>query len=903
MDLKEAIRIEITRCIADPIYFANYCYIQHPKRGKIPFALYPYQKTSLMDLMNNRWNIILKSRQLGISTLCALYSLWMALFQEDKNILIIATKTDVAKNMLTKVHEMYNNLPRWLKGKELPSEQNKLSIRFNNGSQIKAVSSAGDSGRSDALSLLIVDEAAFISNFKEKWASIQPTLSTGGQAIVLSTPNGVGNWFHQTWQDAENGKNSWNFIKLHWTVHPERDEKWRAEQNEILGPVLAAQECFDENTRIYTNRGLIPIKDINLNDKVLTHTGEFKKVKHIFYHNAEETYKISSRLNKTERYVTPNHPFLFNNTFTEIDKINDKSLLAYFPKKIKLNNKIKTINVEELLTTVMEIESDGENVYSVDKYKYSISNKIQANYDFGYILGLYLAEGNSARDMKEFTYCYSKEHNTWATELVTKLHNIFPNSRIVDKKRNNMDAGRVRIYNPLVFNLIDCFVKGTSRYKKLIDITYKYESVEFYKGIIDGFFLGDGCTENNNNISCNSTSENLIYDIQYLMMLVGYSNLSINVNETEELFIDSRGSSCKLPSHLRILGTSKIKTPIVSNILNEKISPCSTHDFLEDKKYYYTTINKLELIKERRLVYNIEVEDNHTYVTEHFVVHNCDCSFLSSGNSVVPLDILEHYKELLVKEPLEKRGIDGNYWVWKYPDYSHQYIVSCDVARGDGNDYSTVQVIDMDEFEQVAEYEGKMDTSTFGNMVTAIATEYNNAILAIENTGLGFAAVQSAIDMNYQNIYYSDRMNVIDEAAILRWNNSTNANKVPGFTTSAKTRPYVVSKVELYIREKLFKFYSNRLYSQLQVFLWINGKPQAQTGYNDDLVMALGIGLYLKDTAIRMNTDSSIAAKAMLNSMDSGARVTLPSTGINNNKNPYLIKTQYGNFDTSWLIK
>ena len=88
-----------------------------------------------------------------------------------------------------------------------------------------------------------VDEAAFIRDIDEIWLSAQSTLSTGGSAIVLSTPNGVGNWFHKMWVEGENGSNGFNCINLHWTVHPERNQAWRDEQTRILGIKGAAQEC------------------------------------------------------------------------------------------------------------------------------------------------------------------------------------------------------------------------------------------------------------------------------------------------------------------------------------------------------------------------------------------------------------------------------------------------------------------------------------------------------------------------------------------------------------------------------------------------------------------------------------------------------------------------------------
>ena len=136
--LKEIIRDEYKKCSIDPVHFMRkYCIIQHPTKGKMYFNLYPFQEDSLTRISQNRYSVILKSRQLGISTLTAGYSLWKMLFKSDFNVLVIATKQDVAKNLVTKVRVMHDNLPPWLKGRTL--EDNKLSLRFKNGSQIKAI--------------------------------------------------------------------------------------------------------------------------------------------------------------------------------------------------------------------------------------------------------------------------------------------------------------------------------------------------------------------------------------------------------------------------------------------------------------------------------------------------------------------------------------------------------------------------------------------------------------------------------------------------------------------------------------------------------------------------------------------------------------------------------------------
>tara|TARA_R110001583_G_scaffold16272_8_gene66674 strand:- start:11196 stop:12818 length:1623 start_codon:yes stop_codon:yes gene_type:complete len=217
---------EIIKCGKDPLYFFNsYAKIQHPVKGLIPFNTYQFQNTCVQDFIDHRFNIILKSRQLGMSTLCAAYAVWLALFQRDKNILIIATKLSVAQNFITKVKTMIKSLPKWLVLPEIITN-NKQLIEFSHGSSIKAIPTSDDAGRSEALSLLIVDEAAFVKNFDDLWMGLYPTISTGGRVIILSTPNGVGGQYFKLYTDAEAGVNEFNPIKIPWDSHPERDEEW-----------------------------------------------------------------------------------------------------------------------------------------------------------------------------------------------------------------------------------------------------------------------------------------------------------------------------------------------------------------------------------------------------------------------------------------------------------------------------------------------------------------------------------------------------------------------------------------------------------------------------------------------------------------------------------------------------
>ena len=521
-DIKKVIRQEYLKCAKDPVHFMRkYCYIQHPQRGRIQFNLFPFQEKVLKLFRDNPYSIVLKSRQLGMSTLSAGYSLWLMTFHKDKNILCIATKQETAKNMVTKVKFMYDNLPSWLVVRA--SENNKLNLRLTNGSQIKATSASSDAGRSEAVSLLLIDEAAFIDNIGEIWASAQQTLATGGGCIALSTPYGTGNWFHQTWTRAEAAENEFVPIKLPWYVHPERNEIWRKRQDELLGdPRMAAQEC--------------------------------------------------------------------------------------------------------------------------------------------------------------------------------------------------------------------------------------------------------------------------------------------------------------------------------------------------------------------------------------------DCDFSTSGDIVFYPEYIEYYEKTYLKDPLERRGADQNLWVWEAPDYTRDYMVIADVARGDGKDYSAFHVIDVENNVQVAEYKGQINTKDYGHLLVGIATEYNEALLVIENANIGWATIQVAIDRNYPNLYYSPKGDSNNVNSYFDKYIDT-SKMVAGFTMSSRTRPMVIGKFQEYLSDKGVTFQSKRLLEEMRTFIWRNGRPEAQSGYNDDLVMSFGIAMYIRDTALKFRQRGIDITRNALNNIKvnrTAYKAGYFSSGVDN---PYHIKTKDGEENIDWLFK
>lgn len=234
------------QCAKSPFEFAKHVKLIHPIRGKVPFDLYPYQQATLMKFLVERFNVILKFRQAGLTELISLFCLWMAMFHPYKNIVIISIKDRVAKKVLRKIKFMYKNLPEALKVPIVNGKGEDLGtvseIEFSNGSMITSIPTTEDAGRSEAVSLLVIDEAAIVRWAEKIWAGLWPTLSTGGRAIVNSTAYGIGNFFHKLFVTALAGGNKFNAIRLHWQMHPERDMAWYLDQRAILGPKKTAQE-------------------------------------------------------------------------------------------------------------------------------------------------------------------------------------------------------------------------------------------------------------------------------------------------------------------------------------------------------------------------------------------------------------------------------------------------------------------------------------------------------------------------------------------------------------------------------------------------------------------------------------------------------------------------------------
>jgi len=516
---KDHVLKEVLKSGKDPVYFINnYAKISHPMRGLIPFKTYDFQTDLLNDYNDHRFTVILKARQLGISTITAAYVAWLMLFHRDKNVLVIATKFGTAANLVKKVKSIHKHLPDWMRISEIAID-NRTSFELSNGSQIKASSTSSDAGRSEALSLLVVDEAAHVEGLDELWTGLYPTLSTGGRCIALSTPNGVGNWFHQTCVDAEIEKNDFYLITLLWDRHPDRGQEW-----------------FEKETKNMSRRQIAQELECNFN-------------------------------------------------------------------------------------------MSGETVFHPE-------------------------------DMEKISF------------------------------------------------------------------------------------------------------------------------------------------------------------------------------ELEDPKY--------------------------------------------------------------------KTGFDRNLWIWEEYSPENSYMLSADVARGDGNDYSTFHIFNLETNTIDAEYKGKATPDLFANLLCQTGKEFGECMIVVENNSVGWTTLNKLEEVGYPNIYYSKKSTHEHVEPHL----ADVAGVTPGFSTTSKTRPLVVAKLEEFVRNKLIKIKSKRLYNEMKTFIWQNGKPQAMKKHNDDLIMACAIGCWVKDTALAINHRALEYNKAFLNSMvttDRKMNTAIP--GMTGYKRTDLEKQKQNYEDHIWLLK
>jgi len=235
-----------------------------------------------------------------------------------------------------------------------------------------------------------------------------------------------------------------------------------------------------------------------------------------------------------------------------------------------------------------------------------------------------------------------------------------------------------------------------------------------------------------------------------------------------------------------------------------------------------------------------------------------ECNFLGSGDNVIPRETMKKIKENFIKEP-ENKFLGGALWQWKEPIAGHKYIMGMDVSRGDSEDFTTFIIIDFDEREQVLEYIAKVPPDIVAEISYKWATIYNAFIVTDITGGMGVATSRKLQELGYKNLYI-DGINPADK---WKWDPKQN-EKIPGINFNSK-RVLIVQAFEEALRFG-FAVRSQRLFNELNTFVYVNGRPDHQKGQHDDLIMAMAMAIYVGESSFAQLEKATEQAKAMIDS-------------------------------------
>ena len=251
------------------------------------------------------------------------------------------------------------------------------------------------------------------------------------------------------------------------------------------------------------------------------------------------------------------------------------------------------------------------------------------------------------------------------------------------------------------------------------------------------------------------------------------------------------------------------------------------------------------------------------------VAQELECNFLGSGDNVFDSELMQNIAKNQLREPQAKLMGSG-LWIFKEPINGHKYVMGVDVSRGDSEDFSSIQIIDFDEREQVLEYVGKVPPDVLAEIAYKWGTMYNAYCVVDLTGGMGVATARKLQEMSYQGGFYIDG---VDTSNKWKWDPKIN-DKIPGINFNAK-RVQIISALEEACRHG-FRIYSNRTYNEMNTFVYINGRPDHQKGHHDDCIMGLSMAIYVAEKSFQSLEKVTNHTKAMLNSW---------STAVNENKN------------------
>lgn len=751
----------------DVFLFSLFCYVIHPVRGKVRFELYPYQKSVLYQFVKERFNILLKFRQAGITELISMYCLWLAMYHPNKKINIISIKDTTAKKVLKKIKFMYKNLPWYLQTPIINGRAGEFGsasmIEFDNGSFIESIPTSSEAGRSESLSLLVIDEAAIVRWAAQIWAAAFPTLSCS----VGSTPV-----FLRHYEEIKKG-------------YPK--------------PIT---EQIKLRTLCPKQKGVLDIS--NLGYYTLTHTGSWKKILWTQNKGKLETWFVKDNRGKKAGY-TPKHRLFTTKGWKTVEEIIDQNLnIIQADTKVdqlKLPKQVKAPS-KEILKPIEEFPgyfvSNLGKVYSDSPRRGFYELTPRPNKD-GYLrvalkkAGVKRETGSTRNQGKGKTF-QSSVHLLVAEAFLGPKPN--PKSQ-VDHINNQRDCNHIN-------NLR--YISSSDNVKK----SFEYNLNATIFGI-----QGDKLP-------------NLLKRGRILEMAEeGFSYREIarevypeykQAHKFVKRILTERGSRVYI-SKLQVV--KKCQRTIYDIHVEDDNSYISANNYINHNTggsaivnstpygvgnfYHSTWVDAIaggNPFNPIRLYWQMHPERDENWYKQMAsalgpkrTAQEIDGDFLSSGNTVFDLADIKAIEDCLSDYPVIKKRFNGQYRQYLEPQSDKEYFIGADVSTGRASDYSAFTCMDKQGEEQ-AVFKGRIPIDKYAKLLGDTGQLYNWATIAPESNDVGMAVTTKLQDEGYPKLYYYQKM------LKKKGKSRPEVDKSPGWLTTQKNRSVIIENLEQDIREE-----------------------------------------------------------------------------------------------------
>lgn len=751
----------------DVFLFSLFCYVIHPVRGKVRFELYPYQKSVLYQFVKERFNILLKFRQAGITELISMYCLWLAMYHPNKKINIISIKDTTAKKVLKKIKFMYKNLPWYLQTPIINGRAGEFGsasmIEFDNGSFIESIPTSSEAGRSESLSLLVIDEAAIVRWAAQIWAAAFPTLScsVGSTSVFLR--------------------------------HYEEIKK---------GYPKPITEQIKLRTLCPKQKGVLDIS--NLGYYTLTHTGSWKKILWTQNKGKLETWFVKDNRGKKAGY-TPKHRLFTTKGWKTVEEIIDQNLnIIQADTKVdqlKLPKQVKAPS-KEILKPIEEFPgyfvSNLGKVYSDSPRRGFYELTPRPNKD-GYLrvalkkAGVKRETGSTRNQGKGKTFQRSV-HLLVAEAFLGPKPN--PKSQ-VDHINNQRDCNHIN-------NLR--YISSSDNVKK----SFEYNLNATIFGI-----QGDKLP-------------NLLKRGRILEMAEeGFSYREIarevypeykQAHKFVKRILTERGSRVYI-SKLQVV--KKCQRTIYDIHVEDDNSYISANNYINHNTggsaivnstpygvgnfYHSTWVDAIaggNPFNPIRLYWQMHPERDENWYKQMAsalgpkrTAQEIDGDFLSSGNTVFDLADIKAIEDCLSDYPVIKKRFNGQYRQYLEPQSDKEYFIGADVSTGRASDYSAFTCMDKQGEEQ-AVFKGRIPIDKYAKLLGDTGQLYNWATLAPESNDVGMAVTTKLQDEGYPKLYYYQKM------LKKKGKSRPEVDKSPGWLTTQKNRSVIIENLEQDIREE-----------------------------------------------------------------------------------------------------